>query len=96
MRGRVGASAAVPRRAEAATRRAQLPSGSLAGPGRSTDFAPGSEQGKGRILGTARERGPGGFWSAGLEGSENLVGSAGRNAPNWERTRGLRLPSSWP
>lgn len=44
VRGRVGASAAVPRRAEAATRRAQLPSGSLAGQGRSTDFAPGSEE----------------------------------------------------
>lgn len=44
MRGRVGASAAVPRCAEAAAGRAQLPSGSREGPGRSTDFAPRAEE----------------------------------------------------
>lgn len=44
VRGRVGASAAVPRCAEAAAGRAQLPSGSREGPGRSTDFAPRAEE----------------------------------------------------
>lgn len=75
VRGRVGASAAVPRCAEAAAGRAQQPSGSLAGPGRSADFAPRSEEARrGSDSGDCtRERGPGGFWRVGLEGSENLV-----------------------
>lgn len=41
-------------------------------------------------------RGWGVFWSVGLEGSENLVGRTGRSESSWARTRGLRLPSSWP
>lgn len=40
----MGASAAVLNCAEAASGSAQQPSGSLAGPGRSADFAPASEE----------------------------------------------------
>lgn len=98
VRGRVGASAAVPRCAEAAAGRAQLPSGSRAGPGPARTLRPDQrKQGRGWVLRTAREREVrvgSGAW--GLRVPKNLVGRAGRSESSWVRTRGLRLPSSWP
>lgn len=56
------------------------------------------KKGRGWVLGTARERERSGWvLERGACGfRKNLVGPAGHSESSWVRTRGLRLPSSWP